>query len=403
MRQDEKQIAGSKRQGDDKLAKDVARLYSWANVDDAPYRDFFRVRREQNKPQIEQKTQEKPEDKLGKIPGIQTPVSGESAAAEQVQLDSPKPPELLLQPVESPISIVPVPSDSSAAESHRSSLRGTQWREPAIEPSHSIPPVEQQTANIEHQGTPAAGQREFHLAMAIYSLAGGVGKTTLCANLGRALYSITDRVLLVDASGSGLLPFYFGANNLRPGLHTFADPDTNRAPLRVYSTGEITQDWLNQEVRAKMDAAYWTIFDLGPASTMLLPQILEMCSFVLVPLLPDLNSILSVSRIESMVESMRMRGAAVPSPFYLFNKFDPEDPVDEGARELVLGQCGGRLLPWSIGYDSEAARAIASRKTVIDHAPDAELSQASLKLAAILQQTVAGDHTTRAGWRRNHV
>jgi cellulose biosynthesis protein BcsQ len=406
--EDEKQIAGSKRQGDDKLAKDVARLYSWASVDDAPYRDFFRLRKQQNKPQVEQKAQDKPEDTLQQIPTIEASASGESATVELGQLSPSKPTVPPLPPAAPAISPTPVPSESSEAESHRSRSRDPQYREPVIEPSYGILPAsilaeERQTAEPERHETLASGPSEFRPAMAIYSLAGGVGKTTLCANLGRALYSITDRVLLVDASGSGLLPFYFGANNLRPGLHTFADPDVDRAPLRVCSAGDLTREWLNQEVRARMAAAYWTIFDLGSASMMLLPQILEMCAFVLIPLLPDLNSILSVSRIESMIESMRMRGAAVPSPFYLFNKFDPEDPIDEGARELVLRQCGGRLLPWSIGYDSEAARAIALRKTVIDHAPDSELAQATLKLAALLQQTVASNHATRTGRRWNDV
>src|SRR6201999_3709656 len=47
--------------------------------------------------------------------------------------------------------------------------------------------------------------------LAVYSLAGGVGRTTISANLGRVLCSMGERPLLVDASGSGLLPFYFGS------------------------------------------------------------------------------------------------------------------------------------------------------------------------------------------------
>jgi len=225
--------------------------------------------------------------------------------------------------------------------------------------------------------------------MAVYSVAGGVGKTTLCANLGRALYSIGDRVLLVDASGSGLLPFYFGKNDLGPGIHTFFAPGIHRPPLRVIGADEITSEWLNCEVKAAMDTTYWTIFDLGAASTALLPQILAMCTFLLIPLLPDLNSILTISRVESSLETMRSRGVEVPSPFYLFNQFDPDDPIDQGARDLVLRQCGGRLLPFSIRHDPEAARAIAARKTVLDHAPGAEIASECMKLATLFHQTVA--------------
>ena len=40
----------------------------------------------------------------------------------------------------------------------------------------------------------------------------------LVATLGRALSSLGEKVLLADATSHGLLPFYFGASELRPGV-----------------------------------------------------------------------------------------------------------------------------------------------------------------------------------------
>ena len=54
--------------------------------------------------------------------------------------------------------------------------------------------------------------------LAVFSLAGGVGKTSLVATLGRALSAGTESVLLVDTTSHGLLPFYFGASELKPGI-----------------------------------------------------------------------------------------------------------------------------------------------------------------------------------------
>ncbi len=54
-------------------------------------------------------------------------------------------------------------------------------------------------------------------AVAVFSLAGGVGKTSLVATLGRALSARGERVLLIDTAAFGLLPFYFGARDQRPG------------------------------------------------------------------------------------------------------------------------------------------------------------------------------------------
>ena len=69
--------------------------------------------------------------------------------------------------------------------------------------------------------------------MAIFSLAGGVGKTSLVATLGRALSARGERVLLVDTAAYGLLPFFFGAGDQRPGmLRTFSPP--SRAATRPF-------------------------------------------------------------------------------------------------------------------------------------------------------------------------
>ncbi len=52
-----------------------------------------------------------------------------------------------------------------------------------------------------------------------------MGKTSLVATLGRALSARGERVLLVDTAAFGLLPFFFGARDQRPGvLRTFSPP-----------------------------------------------------------------------------------------------------------------------------------------------------------------------------------
>ena len=71
--------------------------------------------------------------------------------------------------------------------------------------------------------------------VAVFSLAGGVGKTSLVATLGRALSARGERVLLVDTAAYGLMPFFFGAHDQRPGvLRTFSPPGTSGdAPIQM--------------------------------------------------------------------------------------------------------------------------------------------------------------------------
>ncbi len=71
--------------------------------------------------------------------------------------------------------------------------------------------------------------------LAVFSLAGGVGKTSLVATLGRALSARSERVLLVDTAAFGLMPFFFGARDQRPGmLRTFSPPlASGDAPIQM--------------------------------------------------------------------------------------------------------------------------------------------------------------------------
>ena len=76
-------------------------------------------------------------------------------------------------------------------------------------------------------------------SLVVFSLAGGVGKTCLVATLGRALSALGEHVLLADTAACGLLPFYFGSRELRPGVvRTFSPPGSpsgveGDAPVQV--------------------------------------------------------------------------------------------------------------------------------------------------------------------------
>jgi len=353
------------------LAKDVANLYSWANVEDVSYRDFSNQRKTRHIPHVT-------DADLRKSEGSHVPELSIESQAEVFESSLP-----------TPVEESPFPDVISVAE----------------------PPVEvdlPQPVSVHGVSAPAGffeigamAPEESHApALAIYSLAGGAGKTTVCANLGRIFSAMKEEVLLVDASGSGLLPFYFGATDLRSGLRTFVAPDANYSPLQVIGTNEITKEWLENDVKAAMRKAERTIFDLGPSSMSLLPQILGMCSTVIVPLLPDLNSILSVSRIEASWKAMQSTGTGVADLFYIFNRFDRHDSIDQRARALVERQCGDRLLPITIRDSAEVAKAIASRMTVADHAPGSEVTHDYLELAAWVRKRapVRTGSRTRMRW-----
>ena len=80
-------------------------------------------------------------------------------------------------------------------------------------------------------------REERRPVLAVFSLAGGVGKTSMVATLGRTLSSLGEKVLLADTTSHGLLPYYFGATELKPGVvRTFSPPlGSTDAPIHLVS------------------------------------------------------------------------------------------------------------------------------------------------------------------------
>jgi cellulose synthase operon protein YhjQ len=341
---------------EEELAKDVARLYSWANVEGAGYRSFPRQRKHSSAQPV-QLTESSPGPAV-----VHDPVASGSPATE---IQATPLPQAVAPATNAAPAVSPVPKE-------------------APQDFRMVPQLRGQAENF--QPTPTSRWTATHPALAIYSLAGGVGKTTLSANLARVLCSFGERVLLVDASGSGLLPFYFGAGDLRAGLRTFEASGVNYPPLQIIGADEVSDSWLENDVKPIMLRSQRIIFDLGPASTNSLPQIFGMCSAILVPLLSDLNSILTVSRIEASLQTMRSKGVNAPTAYYLFNRFDESSSMDQQARALVVRQCGDRLLPITIHQGAEVAEAIAARMTVADHAPQSEVTNDYLELAEWLRK-----------------
>jgi cellulose biosynthesis protein BcsQ len=305
------------------LANDVALLFSWAKVENTPYRDFSRPRMGPSKPRNEgPEKAEAPADRGGALSEVRRAAPTQQQTTNGVSFPS---------------------------------IRGG-YRETTI--PRQAPPV-----------------------LAVLSLAGGVGKTTICAELGKTLSSLGEQVLLVDATGRGLLPFHFGAREMRAGVRKFVSPDQNAPAIQVIAGETATQEWLDRDVKPLMANVQRTIFDLGQPSQGLLGSVLDMCTMVLVPLLPDLNSIISVARIESLVNALT-DGANRPGVFYFFNRFNEHSMNDQRAREFVEQQCGQRLLPNSLRHGQELTEALQAGIAGADLTAGSDLSHDYLELAS---------------------
>src|ERR1700722_12627446 len=141
------------RPSQEELADDVALLYSWANVEDATYRNFSR----------QPKTLSKQGAQAGKDEGLggQSESNGSNGSYGMA-------------------------TDAANLEASNPALFAGLAPEAAMLGIH--PP------------SPPVRSGKVSSALAIYSIAGGVGKTTICANLGKVLCSLGEQLLLVDAT-----------------------------------------------------------------------------------------------------------------------------------------------------------------------------------------------------------
>ena len=241
--------------------------------------------------------------------------------------------------------------------------------------------------------------------LAVFSLAGGVGKTSLVATLGRSLSSMGEKVLLTDTTSHGLLPFYFGASELRQGVvRTFSPPSgSTDAPIYLVSydvdqkgNDEESQAQLVDEITQNSKGTHRLLLDLTPSSGWIARRMARMNPTILVPVAPDMNSVISLQAVEKYFHGSIDADGRPLQPYYVLNQFDASLPLHLDVREVLRRQLGDRLLPFVIRRAPSVSESLAEGMTVVDYAPDEPVAEDYQNVASWLR-TIAAPAT--AGFR----
>jgi cellulose synthase operon protein YhjQ len=242
-------------------------------------------------------------------------------------------------------------------------------------------------------------QKETRTPMlAVYSLAGGVGKTSLVATVGRCLSSMGEKVLLTDTTSHGLLPFYFGASELQHDtVRTFSPPSgSTDAPIFLVShemekkgSEEAAQELFVEQLVANSQGVHRILLDLTAASSWMIGQMARMNLTVLVPVAPDMNSVISLGFVEKFFSGLLDGDARPLQPFYVLNQFDPSLPLHLDVREVLRRKLGDRLLPFVIRRAPAVSEALAEGMTVVDYAPEAPIAEDYINVATWLRSVAA--------------
>ena len=241
------------------------------------------------------------------------------------------------------------------------------------------------------QEAPQPRQKETRTpVLAVFSLAGGVGKTSLTATLGRTLSSLGEKVLLADTTSHGLLPYYFGATELRPGaVRTFSPPSgSTDAPIYLVSydvdarAGDRgAQEAFDAELTQASSGTHRIVLDVNASAGWVVRRLAKMSPTVLVPVSPDMNSVISLQGVEKYFAGAVDQDGRPILPYYLLNQFDVALPLHLDVREVLREKLGERLLPFVIRRAPAVSEALAEGMTVVDYAPEAGIAEDYLNVA----------------------
>lgn len=298
-----------------------------------------------------------------------------------------------------PAASQPAPVQSSVADTlqHSRERVAARW--------FALKGVFEQPGQEQTEVAPVRQKETRTPVLAVFSLAGGVGKTSLVATVGRALSSMGEKVLLTDTTSHGLLPFYFGASELRHGtVRTFSPPSgSTDAPIYLVSydvdqkgSDPAAQEQLAEEIINNSRGTHRILLDLTVSSSWIVRRMSRMSPTILVPVAPDMNSVISLQTVEKFFSGVNDGDGRPLLPYYVLNQFDASLPLHLDVREVMRRQLGDRLLPFVIRRAPSVSEALAEGMTVVDYAPDAPVAEDYLNLATWLR-TVAAPAT--AGFR----
>jgi cellulose synthase operon protein YhjQ len=224
-------------------------------------------------------------------------------------------------------------------------------------------------------------------ALAFASCAGGVGKTTLCATVARVLSSRLGNVLVADRCRDGIIPYFFNLERQSAGGLQTVYPNARRAGYQMTLVAAPGNEQPNAPTAAWLEQLQaespLTLLDLPTFNERPTPGALDRVSQVIVPLIPDVQSIASIARAEEL-SGMLEEGQNGRNLFVL-NRFDEARPMHREIRTYLEKLLEDRLAPVAIRESEYIPEALSLGMTVLDHAPQAAVVKDFAQLVAWLE------------------
>jgi MinD-like ATPase involved in chromosome partitioning or flagellar assembly len=183
-------------------------------------------------------------------------------------------------------------------------------------------------------------------------------------------------VLVADCCTDGIIPFFFSLERLSAGGLQMVYPNARRAgyqmtlvmaPCEQPPNASMTA-WLGQlEAESTL-----TLLDLPTFNGHATPVALHRAQ-VIVPLVPDVQSMASIARVEELSRSQE--GGQEGRNLFVLNRFEDARPLHREIRSHLEKLLADRLAPVAVRESQYIPEALSLGVTVLDHAPQSPVVQ----------------------------
>lgn len=230
--------------------------------------------------------------------------------------------------------------------------------------------------------------------IAFVSAKGGVGKTTLTANLAAVLAARGLRVLVIDLDPQNALCIHLGldpqehAGLVREGITLqglFDSPFGIKfipfGRVHPHELAEFEDElkaqprWLSEAIRSLPRNRFdYILIDTPPGPSVFLQQALAAVHMALIVVLADAASYVTVPQILGLTKTYTKSSRRFKGAHIVLNQLPTQGHLGHTIRANLFTQYGACMVPVSIHRDAHVAHALAFERPVVQFEPGCKVS-----------------------------